>query len=103
VSRLWNEDSYLTTDEGYITVSRDLASLRNDGGGWACTATDLVKGLGSNTEEMAATTYTCFGEDGYDGLSALLVSEQGPNYSEDFVGLVFSGDLPPLPEAPAAE
>jgi hypothetical protein len=48
-------------------------------------------------------TYTCVGDDGYAGLSAILVLEGAKGYSEGFTGLVFSGDLPPLPEPPAAE
>jgi len=27
----------------------------------------------------------------------------GPGFTEEFVGLIFSGDYPPLPERPAAE
>jgi len=102
VSRWWNEDTYLT-DEGSITVSMDAAYLRNEGGGWACSASDLAKGVGSTSGEVTGTTHTCIGDGGYEGLSALLASEQGLNYSEEFVGLIFSGDFPPLPGPPAAE
>jgi hypothetical protein len=39
----------------------------------------------------------------YESLSAVLVLEQAGRSSEDIVGLIFSGDFPPLAEAPAAE
>jgi hypothetical protein len=104
VSRRWNEDTH-RTDEGTISVSMDAAYLRNEGGGWACSASQLLKGSGSSSEEVTGTTHTCIGDGGYEGLSALLASEQGPgpSYSSEFVGLIFSGDFPPLPEAPAVE
>jgi hypothetical protein len=103
VVRRWNEDVF-QTDEGTISVSMGTAYLRNDDGGWACSDSSLLKGSGTFSEAVTETgTYTCIGDGGYDGLSAILVSEMGPGFSEEFVGLIFSGDFPPLPEPPAAE
>ena len=104
VSRPWNEDSY-QTDEGPISVGMDASFLRNEGGDWACSSSYLVKGSDPMTQEILtdSSTYTCVGSGGYEGLSAVLVSEPAEEFSEEFVGLIFSGDLPPLPEAPAAE
>ena len=92
VSRWWNEDAWLT-NEGTITVSADAAYVQNDDGGWTCSASELLKGM----QELTETTYSCIGTEGYEGLSAVLVSEQGANFSEEFFGLIFPGDAPPLP------
>jgi hypothetical protein len=102
VSRRWSEDTF-PTDEGPISVSMGAAYLRNDGGGWVCSDTSLLKGSGKSSESVTETTFICIGDGGYEGLSALLVSEFTLGFSEEFVGLIFSGDFPPLPEAPAAE
>ncbi len=101
VSRRWNSDTY-QTDEGPITVEMGAAYLRNADGGWAC----LNRYLGWSGMDQADSdpeTYTCVGDGDYDGLSAILVLTGAGGYSEDFVGLIFSGDFPPVPEPPAAE
>lgn len=103
VSRRWNEDTY-RTDERSISVGTQAAYLRNDNGGWACSNRYLAESSGTYAESLSGLTFTCIGGGGYEGLSALLVvSESAEVYSEEFVGVIFSGDLPPLPEAPAAE
>jgi hypothetical protein len=102
VSRWWNEDSYLT-NVGTISIKMDAVYLRNEGGDWTCSASDLLRGSGYGSEEATGTTYTCIGAGGYEGLSALLASEQDLNFSEEFVGLIFSGDFSPLPEPAAVE
>jgi hypothetical protein len=111
VTRRWNADIY-QTDEDALWVSMGVAYLRNDDGGWACSSSDLLRGIrttvaGSTVEEEmvngGTTTFDCVGDGGYEGLSALLVSELTAGFNEKFSGLVFSGDFPPLPEAPAAE
>ena len=107
VSRPWNEDSY-QTDEGPISVGMEASFLRNEGGDWACWYGYLVKGAGPMTSQSLTEdthTYTCSGGSGYEGLSAVLVSERPDpeSFSEEFVGLIFSGDLPPLPEPAPAE
>jgi hypothetical protein len=48
-------------------------------------------------------TFTCVGDSGYEGLPALLASEDTVGFNEEFAGLIFSGDLPPMPEPPAVE
>lgn len=103
VSRPWNEDVY-RVDEGSYSVSIDAPYLRNEGGGWACIAEYLAKGSTPNQESLGAETFTCTGNGGYEGLSAVLVSTWIPDsFANEFVGLIFSGDLPPVPEPPAAQ
>jgi|GEM_PF-2014598 len=101
----WNSDIY-QTDAGTVEVNTSASYLRNDDGGWVCSSSPLWKGSGpSTTEAVTGDNAKCVGEGGYEGLSALLAREKGPGpgYSAEFVGLIFSGDFPPLPEAPAAE
>jgi hypothetical protein len=101
VSRLWTEDSY-QTDAGIVSVGMAASYVRNDGGDWACSQSGLSD---PETQEPVSvnSTWTCVGSGGYDGLSAVLVTEPAEGFSDEFVGLIFPGDVPPLPEAPAAE
>ena len=101
VSR-WNDDAYLV-DGRYTVVLTGLEILTNDAGAWVCTGTGLYEGLGLDELGLLGdATTTCVGQDGYDGLTAVLVRSQGIR-AEEFVGLIVSGDLPPLPEPRAAE
>jgi hypothetical protein len=65
----------------------------------------LLKGSGMSSVAVAGPTseFTCIGDGGYAGLSAILVLEDTGGFSADIVGLVFSGDFPPVPEPPAVE
>jgi hypothetical protein len=101
VVRRWSEDNY-PTDEGTISISVDAPYLRNDGGDWACLDTSLLRGSDMSSEAFADTTFTCTGNGGYAGLSAILVSSSTAGFNEEFVGLIFAGDFPPVPEPPAA-
>jgi hypothetical protein len=103
-SKSWTEDTY-QTDDGPISVGTDASFLRNEGGDWACSYPYVVKGSTPDTESLiGGSTYTCIGGGGYEGLSAVLVAKPiEDSFSDEFVGLIFPGDPPPLPEAPAAE
>ena len=102
VARRYNEDTY-QTDEGSISVGTETADLQNAGGSWACSTVSLFEGSGSSSQRVTGDTVTCKGDGGYIGLSAVLIIEQAGTRSEAFSGLIFSGDLPPMPEPPAAE
>jgi hypothetical protein len=56
-----------------------------------------------SSEAVTDTTFTCTGNGGYAGLSAILVSSLTSGFDEEFVGLIFAGDFPPVPEPPPAE
>jgi hypothetical protein len=103
-SRPWNEDSY-QTDEGPISVSLVANYLKNDGGDWTCSTVSLLKGYSPTGESLTdGDTYLCIGGGGYEGLSAVLESKyMADSFGDEFSGLIFSGELPPLPEAPTAE
>ena len=77
-----------------------LAYLRNDGGGWACSNSSLAK---DDVDVADPLAFSCVGDGGYAGLSASLVLVDAEGDTAEFVGLIFSGDFPPLPEPPAAE
>jgi hypothetical protein len=97
VSR-WNDDAYLV-DGRYTVVLTSHEILTNDAGAWACTGTGLYEGLGLDALGLLGDmTTTCVGQDGYEGLTAILVRSQGVR-AEEFVGLIFSGDIPPEPPA----
>ena len=100
VARLWNEDVYQTGD-GFNAVNVTADYLSNDEGGWVCTSSNLYEGFGLYPTSLTGTTATCVGQGGYEGLSAILVEDDSAG--NPFVGLIFPGDAPPLPEPPAAE
>jgi hypothetical protein len=102
VSRRWNWDTY-QTDKGSISVGMDAAFLRNDGGGWACSTSYLETGAAVSAEDLLGVTFTCVEDGGYAGLSAVLDLMPAGGNAEEFVGLIFSGELAPPPEAPAAQ
>jgi hypothetical protein len=98
--RAWAEDTYRTA-EGIVSVGMGARYLSNDGGGWACLDDYLARGASPGLEALAADTFTCTGSGGYEGLSAIIVNTPADDFGDDFVGLIFSGDVPPAPAAPA--
>jgi hypothetical protein len=100
VVRRWNQDVH-HTGEGSVEVGTDAAYLRNDGGSWACSNNYVEPGFSGAGSH--AQTFTCVGDGGYAGLSAILVLEDVGRSAEEFIGLVFFGDFPPLPEPPSME
>jgi hypothetical protein len=103
VSR-WNNDAY-PVDGRYTVVLNGLEVLTNDGGAWVCTGTGLYEALtldATEVESLGDSTTICVGQEGYEGLTAVLVRSQAER-AEEFVGLIFSGEPPPLPEPRAAE
>lgn len=101
VAAVWNTNVY-QTDNGPRAVTVDARYVQNDGGGWTCSSVFLSEGGGLFAPAFTGTTWTCVGQGGYDGLSAVVV-EPDDSAGYPFVGLIFSGDLPPLPEPPAEE
>jgi hypothetical protein len=97
VAASWNEDVY-QTDDGPVTVNVQADFLHNDGGEWMCSTTSVYEQVGA----LTGVTSTCVGQGGYDGLSAVLVWPDDV-WPYPFAGLIFSGDLPPVPEPPAVE
>jgi len=101
VSRRWNEDVY-QTDNGLNAVNTTVDFLTNDEGGWVCSSSNLYEGSGLYPTFLTGKTATCVGQGGYEGLSAILIEDEGA-VGHPFSGLIFSGEFPPEPEPPAAE
>jgi hypothetical protein len=101
----WNADVYEPDGDApgsSITVATVSYHLRNEAGGWACRTNMLSQVSGFGAEHQAAETAMCVGDGENDGLSAILVVDFATRPAT-FVGLVFPGDAPPLPEPTAAE
>jgi hypothetical protein len=104
VAARWNNDVYQIGGRR-IEVNSSLDVLTNDVGRWVCTSTGLLEGPGASVTWLGGgLTTTCVGQDGFEGLSAAFFrSESTGGGSEEFAGLIFSGDFPPVPEPPATE
>jgi hypothetical protein len=99
VSSQWSEDTY-QMEESVISVGIDARYLQNEDGSWACTSAYLAKGM-TPDPALSDPTFTCVGDGAYEGLTAVLVIEA--HVGDQFVGLIFSGDLPPAPGTPPTE
>lgn len=97
----WNTDLYETA-EGRRTVVNGAEYLRNDDGGWTCPITRLATTTGIDPNQYGSSEiWSCVGDGGYEGLTALIVTDENSS-SNEFVALIFSGDVPPVPEPPPA-
>jgi hypothetical protein len=98
VTAAWNADVYRRDDGEYTALAAGIYDLRNDGGSWHCEYADALKqGPAEETDGLNDKTATCIGADGYDGLTAVLFFRWAGN-STSIEGLLFGGDVPPLPE-----
>jgi hypothetical protein len=99
VSVPWIEDTY-QTDDGVIAIGMNASYLQNEGGGWACSSEYVSQGA-TPALSLHDDTSTCHGSGGYEGLTAVLITTpKTDSFANDFVGLIFAGDLPPVPEPP---
>jgi len=97
VTTTWNADVYRTADGRYTALAAGTYDVRNDGGGWHCEYADALKDSPSEaTDGLNDKTATCTGGDGYDGLTAVLFF-RWTGGSTSIEGLVFGGEVPPLP------
>ena len=87
-----NRDEYERAEMAATSVS---AAVENDGGRWAGSGTYL------EGEELGETWPLILqGEDGYEGLTALVV--MGPG-GRSVAAAVFPGDMPAIPGSPPSE
>lgn len=100
VTLVESHDVYQLGD-GVVSVGVVAEFLSNDEGGWACSDSgNLYEGDGDAGTYVGTPTSTCIGRDGYEGLSAILVFDI---VDLAFEGLIFPGDVPPVPEQPTTE
>ena len=92
-----------TLHDGRGSVAVGTAVMDLDDAGWRGT----FRGYGKPGTSHSLILVELRGEDAYEGLSAMLFLDrdettitQGNNGTYDVEGLVFSGDLPPMPDTP---
>jgi hypothetical protein len=89
-SMVWNLDEFAQLDSvERAELSWGEFRIENEGGVWFGTASN-VRDL-EQPDWTSHTVYQLTGEDGYEGLSALLFSTN----DDTWAGIVFPGDLPP--------
>mgnify|MGYP001813099275 CR=1 FL=1 len=95
---VWNADVY-TLDEGSISVTTMAWDIRGETGGWSCNyPVGLERGSGLYTTNIQGTDrILCTGSGANDGLTAVLIADWGAA-PKSFEGLVFAGEVPPMPE-----
>jgi hypothetical protein len=98
---IWNADVYRLESESYSIVNA-LYDIHDDAGGWSCrNANGLDLGSGLFTDPVQGTDrLTCLGYGGNEGLNAILVTDFRTE-PRTFEGIIFPGEVPPLPELPA--
>ena len=99
VTLVESEDVY-ETDDGVVSVTSVAEFVSNDEGGWVCSGGAPYEGSGDDGADVGTPMSMCSRQDGYEGLSAVLVFDTA---ELAFEGLMFPGDFPPLPEPPAVE
>ncbi len=90
-TRTNNLDQY---DEPSVLTWQALWRVETEDGAWAGIETPIVFSDGSRS----TTTAVLVGEDGYEGLTAVIEFEQGGD-AWDLRGFIIDGEMPPLPEA----
>jgi len=85
---------------GYAMLSAQTYELTNDEGSWLGEGT----GLASSELGVATDTFILVGQDGYEGLTAYVLSED-PGISGNITisGIIFPSAMPEAPERTAAE
>jgi len=99
-----NADSFDVDGQGYSLVTSAI-EVFTDEGGWQCTNADRVVSPADTlhqTSRFDGDRFSCVGTGGYEGLSAILVAEW-PGFNNTVEGLIFSGEMPPMPEFPSSE
>ena len=100
---IWNKDVH-SIDGSRGTVRSQTEDIRGDGRGWVCHAPavlDESAGFFAGSVQES-DTFTCRGDGANEGLTAVLIFSTSGN-QDAFEGLIFPGDLPPIPEPYAAE
>jgi hypothetical protein len=94
---VWNKDVHSAG-----TIRSQTEAIRGDGRGWVCHAPAVLDESASFFAEpiQGSVAFTCTGDGANEGLMALLIyTTKGGQH--DLEGLIFPGDLPPLPEVAA--
>lgn len=98
---IWNKDVHAI--EGARGAIRSVTEdIRGDGRGWVCHAPAVLDESAGfyATSIQGSDLFTCIGDGDNEGLMALLIFTTTSG-QEAFEGLIFPGDLPPVPEVAA--
>ena len=96
-----NADSFELDGEGYSLVTSAI-EVYNDAGGWQCTNADRVVPVADTlyqTSRLEGDRLDCAGYGDNEGLSAILVADWA-DVDKTVEGLIFAGEMPPMPEFP---
>lgn len=103
VSRTTNVDLYtISAPDSFLAVANSWR-IENERGAWSGHSTGFAHfpDWDDLDRETAAETVVLTGEAGYLGLSAIMDVRSTVGGSIEVAGVVFRGEIPPLPEAPA--
>jgi hypothetical protein len=92
----WYSDSFPTDPVSVVQIGRN--DVQTEDGAWVCT---FGPRAGQGTSRMVSKELrheVCIGSGSNDGLTAVLTVDLSGSTVE---GLIFSGELPPMPDAPA--
>jgi hypothetical protein len=99
-----NADSFDVDGQGYSLVT-SIVEVSNDAGGWQCTNADRLVTPAStlfSTSRFSGDRLSCVGYGGNEGYSAILTADWSGS-PKTLEGLIFSGEMPPMPEFPSSE
>jgi len=102
---MWNADLY-DADGATVSVRAGRYDVRNESGGWLCRFSDgLFHGGGPYAKADNDEILTCAGHGDYEGLTAILALDWSASPPSDvpLAGLIFPGEVPPLPDSSASE
>lgn len=93
----WNADVYYLPG-GPISLRAGTYEVTNEGGGWLCQFADnLVQGQGLFFTPYNDETVTCVGSGGYEGLTAVVVTDWTDYDSVPITALITPAGVPPVP------
>ena len=97
-----NAGSAIQSDDEFVILNHQSLRIANDEGAW--TGGGLLYALPANEEAVGhdELTWVLTGEGAYDGLTAVLRADLGPDGS--FAGVIVGAEppaAPPVPEPPA--
>lgn len=99
-----NADSFDVDGQGYSLVT-SIVEVSNDEGGWQCTNADRVVSPADvlfQTSRLDGDRLSCVGYGDNQGLSAILTAKW-VGFPMTVEGLIFSGEMPPMPEFASSE
>ena len=96
-----NADIHIVSDTGFVMPLTTAWRIENDGGAWSGQGTGLSHFL--DGDQVTIQTVVLTGEDGYDGMTAVIAYQPQGAGPDAVTGVVFPREMPPFPEAPPAE